>query len=264
MDRRHRAILTVGAAVMWAALGGAKIAAQAPPAQNQISPAPPSPPAASATPWVQAAPPAPTLRATPKPAVATPTPAPKPTAARTPTPTPAASGTDEIKAKMQRERGRELSQSQTFEPPTLPRDEQTTFRNNARIWNKLLPEEKQEILSRAEERIRGETEQAYVQSGLSLNDDQHEVFALRYRQERRRLERELQEKANNERNRRMPQILEQLKREFGKASAANPPNSPPKPVSPPQPAAPSPSPSATVNGTATPSPSVSKAVSTNL
>ncbi len=226
-------------------------------AQSQPTPAaqqPPPVPAGSATPWVQASPPVtltqqtnaiptptataaatatpspkPTPIPTPKPTAPKPAPfpaVPKPTAARAPaTPAPfdaAAPSAEETKAKMLRERERELNAlpQSPFGQPALTDDEQMTFQNNARLWNKLLPEEQQAILGQAGRRIREETEQAYGQTGLNLNDDQREVFALRYRQERRRLERELQDKANNERSRRVPLILEQLKREFGKMSAS--------------------------------------------
>lgn len=238
MDRGHRAILKTGVVLGWIFLalsvGGQ---AQPSPAPGQAAfpqnqPDAPAPPTGSATPWVQAPPaqantgatvtpsPKPTPASGPKPSV---TPAPKPPVPKA-APPPADRTAEETKAKMLRERERELGQTpppQDPGQPAPPRDEQTTLQNNYRIWNKLLPEEQQAILGQAGRRIREETEQAYALTGLNLNNDQREVFALRYRQERRRLERELQEKSNGERNRRVPLILEQLKREFAKSSSSN-------------------------------------------
>ena len=66
----------------------------------------------------------------------------------------------------------------------------------------------------ADERMRAEIEKAYQESGLHLDKDRREVFGLRYRQERRRLERDLQEKLEAERARRLPGVIDELKREF--------------------------------------------------
>ena len=66
----------------------------------------------------------------------------------------------------------------------------------------------------AAEGMREEIAKAYESSGLNLNDDQKEMFALRYKQERRRLERDIQQKAKAERARRLPEIMDRLKREF--------------------------------------------------
>ena len=187
----------------------------------------------------------------------TPKPAATPKPASTPPPGPAVSSAEEIKAKMLRERQREMNNAAAFEPAVLP-DERQTFEENARMYNNLPPQEQGVIRRQAGERIREETATAYAQSGLDLNEDQREVFALRFRQERRRLEREIQEKANKERGRRLPQIIDQLRREFGRLTDPPAPSkpsgtpggslsTPATPESAPQGAGPAASPSAAAN-----------------
>ena len=104
-------------------------------------------------------------------------------------------------------------------------EERETFKRNLHTWQQLPPEERQAVRKLANERNREEILNALRESGLQLNDDQREVFALRYLQERRKLERDIQEQAATERARRLPQILSQLKREFVPEKAA------PSPVS---------------------------------
>ena len=118
----------------------------------------------------------------------------------------------------------------------LSPEDREGYERNLSLWRSLPPEDKKAIRGLATERIQEETEQAYASSGLNLNDDQREVFALRYRQERRRLEREIQEKALAERNRRLPEIIERIKHEFpATAAAATPPKPTPKPTPTPAP-----------------------------
>ena len=160
-----------------------------------------------------------------------PTPTPQPPAAAVPSATPS---TEEIARTMARKREEELAKPPAApavrpprgEPP-LPPDEREAYERNLTLWLALPPEERQALRGQATERIREETEKAYQNSGLNLNDDQREVFALRYRQERRRLEREIQEKATAERARRLPEIMERIKHEF---AAAPPAVNPPKPT----------------------------------
>ena len=173
-----------------------------------------------------------------------------------PSPSPSASPSrEEIAKAMARKREEELAKAASPAPskplhaePQLSSDEREAYERNLTLWLAMPPEERQALRGQATERIREETERAYASLGLNLNDDQREVFALRYRQERRRLERELQEKAAAERARRLPEMMERLKREFpATAPAANSPKPPPKPVSTP-----------TSTATATPSPTPAK------
>ena len=167
-----------------------------------------------------------------------------------PSPSPTASPSkEEIARAMARKREEELARQSPVPPgkparveSQLPPDEREAYERNLALWMALPPDERKALRGQATERIREETDQAYQGTGLNLNDDQREVFALRYRQERRRLERDIQEKAAAERDRRLPEILERLKREFSApAAAANKPKPTPKPAASPTPA-PSPTP----------------------
>ncbi len=138
-----------------------------------------------------------------------------------PVPSPMASPSKEEVAKvMARKREEEMAKAAAtpVKPPRiegpLPPDERAAYERNLALWLALPPDERQALRGQATERIREETEKAYASLGLNLNDDQREVFALRYRQERRRLEREIQEKAKAERAHRLPEIMDRLKREF--------------------------------------------------
>ena len=212
MDRRHghRAVLSAAAVVSAAGL----LLALADSLRAQSPPAP-----ATATPWVQASPPA------------------------------ASPSREELARTMARRREEELAKQASASaapavkplpvpPRTVPRlspEENEAYDRNLALWLALPPEEKKELRSLATERVQEETEKAYASSGLNLNAGQREVFALRYRQERRRLEREIQEKAAAERARRLPEIMDRLRREFGAPAMPRPAPklaTPPGPVSP--------------------------------
>ena len=82
------------------------------------------------------------------------------------------------------------------------------------MWRQLPEEERDALRKRADERARQEIDRAYQETGLNLDHDQREVFDLRYKQERRRLEHDIQEKANAERQRWLVEITARLKQEF--------------------------------------------------
>ncbi len=104
----------------------------------------------------------------------------------------------------------------------LPPEEREAFKRNLRLWRQLTPEERETMRKEVNDRTREEVERAYQQSGLHLDKDQREVFGLRYRQERRKLERELQEKTEAERARRLPGMVDGLKKEFADKSGPAP------------------------------------------
>ncbi len=107
----------------------------------------------------------------------------------------------------------------------LPPDERAAYQRNLPLWRQLPEEERDALRKRADERARQELDHAYQETGLTLDHDQREVFDLRYKQERRRLEHDLQEKANAERQRWLVEITARLKQEF----AARPtPERPPR------------------------------------
>jgi hypothetical protein len=102
----------------------------------------------------------------------------------------------------------------------LPPDERETFKRNLETWRGLPPEERTALRNMAHEHMHAEIDKAVQDSGLRLNEDQRELFSLRYTQERRKLERDLQSQAAAERARRMPEIVARLRHEFGGAGAA--------------------------------------------
>ena len=112
----------------------------------------------------------------------------------------------------------------------LPPEEREAFKRNLKVWRDLSPDEREAVRKAADERTRTEIEKAYQESGLHLDKDRREVFGLRYRQERRKLERELQDKLEAERAHRLPGIVEELKREFAEKPGP-PPTVTPSPAS---------------------------------
>lgn len=99
----------------------------------------------------------------------------------------------------------------------LPPAEREAFQRNLRLWREFSPEERDAIRDQAEQRRvrrRIEAERMLMESGLQLDLDRREVFILRYQQERRRLERDLRQRMEVERTRRLPEIGALLKREF--------------------------------------------------
>ncbi len=101
-------------------------------------------------------------------------------------------------------------------------EERAAFQRNLKVWQQLPPEERQDIRKQANARNREEILGALRDSGLQLNDDQKEIFALRYLQERRKLEREIEKQASAERARRLPLILQGLKHEFSGGGSPSP------------------------------------------
>jgi hypothetical protein len=102
----------------------------------------------------------------------------------------------------------------------LPPEERETFKRNLETWRGLPPDERAALRNIAHEHMHAEIDKAMQDSGLRLNEDQRELFSLRYTQERRKLERDLQSQAATERARRMPEIVARLRREFGGPAAA--------------------------------------------
>lgn len=64
------------------------------------------------------------------------------------------------------------------------------------------------------ETIKRETDAALRQSGLSLNPQERAQFESRYIQERRRVEQTLRQQTETERQKELPALIQQLKKEF--------------------------------------------------
>jgi len=89
----------------------------------------------------------------------------------------------------------------------------------------MSPEEQElfrdrELIRR--ERIASEIQSAITRSGLHLDEDQREVFALRYTQERRKIEEAIRKETDQKRQAMVSDMLVRLKLEF----TATPPPAP--------------------------------------
>jgi len=99
----------------------------------------------------------------------------------------------------------------------LSADQQKKFLDNLDQW-KTMPAEERELLRDRDlfrrEKIAQEIQEAINKSGLHLNDDQREVYALRYTQERRKIEEALHKEMDQKRQSMVGEMLARLKVEF--------------------------------------------------
>ena len=81
-----------------------------------------------------------------------------------------------------------------------------------------MPAEERELLRDRDlfrrEKIAQEIQDAISKSGLRLNDDQREVYALRYTQERRKIEEALHKEMDEKRQSMVGDMMTRLKVEF--------------------------------------------------
>ena len=81
-----------------------------------------------------------------------------------------------------------------------------------------MPAEERELFRDRElfrrEKIAKEIQDAINKSGLHFNDDQREVYALRYTQERRKIEEALRKEMDQKRQSMVGEMLTRLKVEF--------------------------------------------------
>ena len=98
----------------------------------------------------------------------------------------------------------------------------------------MSPEERNVMRQRENlrrEKIRRETDAAVRDSGLQLNPQQRAQFESRYIQERRKVEQTLRQQIESERQKELPALIQELKKEFQidqptKAPATKPIESP--------------------------------------
>jgi len=99
----------------------------------------------------------------------------------------------------------------------MPPAARQNFQRNAERWLQMSPEERNVMRQRENlrrETIRRETEAAVRDSGLHLNPQERAQFESRYIQERRKVERTLRQQIEAERQKEIPALIQQLKREF--------------------------------------------------
>src|SRR5262252_7139800 len=99
----------------------------------------------------------------------------------------------------------------------MPPDARQNFQRNAKLWMQMTPEQRN--LMRQRENMRRqimtrEADAAIRDSGLQLNPQDRARFESRYIQERRRVEQSLRQQIESERQKELPALIQQLKREF--------------------------------------------------
>jgi len=106
----------------------------------------------------------------------------------------------------------------------LSTEQQERVLQNLHRWQDLSTDEREVLRQR--ERVQKQKQEAsiseaYIKSGLQLNEEQRSMFRKRYLQERRRLEEQLVREIQEKRQIGNAAIIDSLKKEFttGKASA---------------------------------------------
>src|SRR5437762_9995061 len=115
----------------------------------------------------------------------------------------------------------------------MPPDARQSFRRNAELWMQMTPEQRNLMRQRETMRrqtITREADTAVRDSGLQLSPQERAQFESRYIQERRKVEQGLRQQIEAERQKEIPALIQQLKKEFqidqpGKSPVAKPPAS---------------------------------------
>ena len=116
----------------------------------------------------------------------------------------------------------------------MPPDARQNFRRNADLWMQMTPEQRNLMRQRENMRrqiITREADAAVRDSGLQLNSQERARFESRYIQERRKVEQSLRQQIETERQKEIPSLIQQLRKEFqidepGKSPVTKPAASP--------------------------------------
>ena len=104
----------------------------------------------------------------------------------------------------------------------LSPEQKQKFRENLQQW-KTMPAAQQDLFRDRElfrrEKVAQEIQDAIDKSGLHLDADQREVYALRYTQERRKIEERLHKEMQQKREGMLGDMLGRLRREFSPTPA---------------------------------------------
>ena len=116
----------------------------------------------------------------------------------------------------------------------MPPDARQNFQRNAQLWMQMTPEQRN--LMRQRETMRRQVmtrdaDAAVRDSGLQLNPQERARFESRYIQERRKVEQSLRQQIETERQKEIPALIQQLRKEFqldepGKSPVTKPAASP--------------------------------------
>lgn len=99
----------------------------------------------------------------------------------------------------------------------MPPAARQNFQRNAERWLRMSPAERNVMRQRENlrrETIRRETDAALRDSGLQLNSQQRAQFESRYIQERRKVEQTLRQQIETERQKEIPALIQELRKEF--------------------------------------------------
>lgn len=99
----------------------------------------------------------------------------------------------------------------------MPPDARQNFQRNAQIWNQMSPEQRNLMRQRETMRrqmITREADAAVRDSGLQLSPQERVRFESRYIQERRKVEQTLRQQIEIERQKEIPALIQQLRKEF--------------------------------------------------
>ena len=99
----------------------------------------------------------------------------------------------------------------------MPPDARQNFQRNAQLWMQMTPEQRN--LMRQRENMRRQimtrdADSAVRDSGLQLNPQERARFESRYIQERRKVEQSLRQQIETERQKEIPALIQQLRKEF--------------------------------------------------
>ena len=116
----------------------------------------------------------------------------------------------------------------------MPPDARQNFQRNAQLWMQMTPEQRN--IMRQRETVRRQVmtrdaDTAVRDSGLQLNPQERARFESRYIQERRKVEQSLRQQIETERQKEIPALIQQLRKEFqldepGKSPVTKPATSP--------------------------------------
>jgi hypothetical protein len=99
----------------------------------------------------------------------------------------------------------------------MPPEARQNFQRNAQLWMQMTPEQRNLMRQRETMRrqiITREADAAVRDSGLQLNPQERAQFESRYIQERRKVEQSLRQQIETERQKEIPALIQQLRKEF--------------------------------------------------
>src|SRR5215813_10963321 len=99
----------------------------------------------------------------------------------------------------------------------MPPEARQNFQRNAQLWMQMSPEQRNLMRQREDMRrqtITREADAAVRDSGLQLNPQERARFESRYIQERRKVEQSLRQQIETERQKEIPALIQQLRKEF--------------------------------------------------